>query len=325
MAKISPWEIRFRNAVLPGQVLSNGQIADDGTAIRETLLAVKEDYDSNEIVGIACCMKNSGLGVGVPDTGRCNLIVINNRVHIRTSAACIGQGVGTIVMQILCESTGLIPEQIIVDAPDTLFTPNSGTTTASRQTVFTGEATRVAAQKLKIKLSENTLEMLEGEEFSGEYQGVTDPINSDKLNPVSHIAYSYATQIVILDGKGKLKKVIAAHDIGRAINPTNIEGQIEGGVVMGLGYALTEDYPLKNSVPTAKFGTLGLFRATDVPKIQSTIIEKNTSDLAYGAKGIGEISTIPTPPAVQGAYFKLDGKFRKSLPLQDTFYRKAKE
>ena len=117
---------------------------------------------------------------------------------------------------------------------------------------------------------------------------------------------------------------MAAHDVGKAINPTNVEGQIEGGVVMGLGYALTEDYPLKDSVPTAKFGTLGLFRATEVPEIKAVIIEKNTSDLVYGAKGIGEITTIPTAPAVQAAYYKLDGKFRTKLPLEGTYYRKNK-
>jgi aldehyde oxidoreductase len=321
---ISPWEIRYRNAVEPGEVLPNGQFADDGTAIKETLLAVKEEYDKNKNVGIACAMKNSGLGVGVPDVGRCRLVILGEKVHVRTSAACIGQGLGTIATQMVCEATGLSPDNIIMDFPDTLLTPNSGTTTASRQTVFTGEAVRVAALKLKEQLDSNTLKNLEGLEFYGEYQAVTDPINSDKSNPVSHVAYGYATQVVVLDDDGKLKKVIAAHDVGKAINPTNVEGQIDGGVVMGLGYALTEDYPLKDSIPTAKFGTLGLFRATEVPEIKAVIIEKNTSNLAYGAKGIGEITTIPTAPAVQGAFYKFDGKFRTKLPLEDTSYNKKK-
>jgi aldehyde oxidoreductase len=325
-ACISPWEIRYRNAVVPGQVLPNGQIADEGTAIRETLLAVKEEYEKAPIAGIACAMKNSGVGVGIPDVGRCKLAILDGTVHIRTSAACIGQGLGTIATQILCETLGLLPEQVIVDAPDTLTTPNSGTTTASRQTVFTGEAIRVASTKLKLDLNmkNNSLKSLEGMEYYGEYSGITDPMGSDKPNPVSHVAYGYATQVVILDENGKLVKVVAAHDVGKAINPTNVEGQIEGGVVMGLGYALTEDYPLKDSVPTAKFGTLGLFRATEVPEIKAVIIEKNTSELVYGAKGIGEITTIPTAPAVQAAYYKLDGKFRTKLPLEGTYYRKSK-
>lgn len=322
MTGLSPWQIRFQNAVEPGDVLPNGQIADEGTAIKETLLAVKDEYENSKIAGIACAMKNSGVGVGIPDTGRCRLVIKDGQVHIRTSAACIGQGIGTVATQIVCETTDLLPETVVVDPPDTLLTPDSGTTTASRQTVFTGEAARIAALKLKKELKNKTLKELEGQEFYGEYMGITDPINSNKKNPVSHVAYGYATQVVVIDENGKLKKVIAAHDVGKAINPTNIEGQIEGGVVMSLGYALTEDYPLVNSVPTAKFGTLGLLRATNVPEIKSIIIEKNKSDLAYGAKGIGEIAAIPAAPAVQGAYYKLDGVFRKKLPLEGTFYKK---
>lgn len=132
----------------------------------------------------------------------------------------------------------------------------------------------MAALKLKEKLLTASLEECEGEEFYGEYQGITDPINSDKKNPVSHVAYGYATQVVILGDDGKVERVIAAHDVGKAINLTNVEGQIEGGIIMGLGYAFTEDYPLNKSIPTAKFGTLGLFRATDIPEIETTIIEK---------------------------------------------------
>ncbi len=319
---ISAWEIRYRNAILPGQVLPNGQIADNGTAIKETLVALKEEYEKHKYSGIACAMKNSGLGVGVPDFGRCKLVIKDGLVHIRTSAACMGQGVATITSQIVCETTGLLPDDIIVDAPDSFLTPDSGTSTASRQTLFTGEATKLAALKLKERLLKNSLVELESIEFYGEYQGITDPINSSKDHPISHVAYGYATQLVILDNDGKLEKVIAAHDVGNAINPTNVEGQIEGGVVMGLGYALTEDYPLINSVPKAKFGTLGLFKSKDIPEIKTIIIEKNTSDLAYGAKGIGEITSIPTAPAVQGAYYKFDGKFRLKLPLEGTFYRK---
>jgi len=322
MVGISPWEIRYKNAIEPGQVLPNGQIADEGTALKETLEAVKQAYESSPYAGIACALKNSGVGVGVPDVGRSRLTIIAGKVHVRCGAACIGQGIGTVNAQIVCETTGITYDKIVVEDPDTHVTPNSGTTTASRQTVFAGEATKQAAIKLKKDLENKTLEELEGNDYYGEYKGVTDPIGSDKENPVSHVAYGYATQVAIIDEKGILKKVVAAHDVGRAVNPKNVEGQIEGGVVMGLGYALTEDYPLKDSIPTAKYGTLGLFRANQVPDIESIIIEKNTDEVAYGAKGIGEIVVIPTAPAVQGAYYKLDGKFRTKLPLSETPYRK---
>lgn len=326
---ISPWKIRYINAIEPGQVLPNGQIADDGTAFKETLMAVKEEYykyvnSTNEYVGIASAMKNSGVGVGVPDIGRCRLTILDGKVHIRSSAACIGQGIGTVETQILCKATGISPELVVVDQPDTDITPDSGTTTASRQTVFTGEAVHIVSKKLKSALKVKNLEDLEGRDFYGEYSFKTDPIGSTKPNPVSHIAYGFATQLVVLDEKGLLKKVIASHDIGRAINPTTVEGQIEGGVVMGLGYALTEDYPLNKCIPAAKFGTLGLFRSVNVPEIQSVIIGKNTSDLAYGAKGVGEIVCVPTAPAVQQAYYEFDGIFRTKLPLDNTAYRKSK-
>lgn len=318
---ISPWEIRYLNALEPGVVNSTGQICDEGTAIKETLLAVREVYESQPYAGIACVMKNTGIGVGLPDTGRVKLKILNGKAVVLTSAACIGQGFATIATQIVNEATGLPLESIEVGAPDTFLTPNSGTTTASRQTLFSGEAVRQAALKLQQALYKSTLDDLEGHEFYGEYFGKTDPINSDKPNPISHVAYSYATHVVLLNEKGFVEKVVAAHDVGRAINPKAVEGQIEGGIAMGLGYALREDFPLQKGVPTAKFGTLGLFRSTDMPEIESIIIEKNSSPLAYGAKGVGEISTIPVAPAVASAYYKYDGKLRRSLPLRDTPYK----
>ncbi|KIL08851.1 aldehyde oxidoreductase [Clostridium botulinum] len=325
MVGIDPFEIRMLNAIRPGEVLANGQIADEGTALVETLEAVKDIYYSNKYAGIACTFKNAGVGVGIPDTGRCKVKVIDGKVHIRTSAACIGQGVGTVVVQVVGEVLGIPASQIVYETPDTRITPNSGTTTASRQTVFTGEATRIASLKLKEALNGKSLQELEGIEFLGEYIGITDKMGSPKENPVSHVAYGFATQVVIIDEKGKLVKVVAAHDVGKAINPKNVEGQIEGGVVMGLGYGLTEDYIIENSVPKVKFGTLGLLRATQVPEIIPIIIEKNTQKLSFGAKGVGEITCIPTAPAVQGAYYKLDGVFRTELPLKNTFYKKAKK
>lgn len=319
---ISPWEIRFRNAIEPGKVLPNGQIADPGTALKETLLAVKDDFEARPDAGIACAMKNSGLGVGMPDIGRVKLHIRQGKVVIATSAACMGQGLATTLGQIVCETIGLGVEVIEIQPPDTLFTPDGGTSTASRQTLFNGEATRQAALALKCDLKDHTMEELEGRVYYGEYRGDTDPMGADKPNPVSHIAYGYATQVAILDERGKVEKMIAAHDVGRAINPTSLEGQIEGGVVMGLGYALTEDFPLRDGRPTARFGTLGLWRTTDIPEIVCHIIEKNPPQLAFGAKGIGEISAIPAAPAVAGAYFRRDGKIRTSLPLANTSYSK---
>jgi len=317
---LSPWEFRFRNAVEAGDVLPNGQIADPDTALKETLLAVKDVFESRPDAGIACCMKNAGIGVGLSDVGRVKLKVEGGKVGIYTSAACIGQGLAAVLTQFVGEVTGLTEDQIDVARPDTATTPNGGTTTASRQTVFNGEAARLAALDLARDLEGTTLAALEGREYYREYAGVTDPFGSDKPNPVSHVAYSYATQVVLLDAAGKVEKVIAAHDVGNAVNPTNVEAQIEGGVTMGLGYGLTEDYPLKDGEPTAKYGTLGLFRATQVPEIVSILVKSRPSQVAFGAKGVGEIVTIPTAPALAGAYFRRDGIFRTQLPLLGTPY-----
>ena len=317
---ISPWEIRWRNAIRPGQELPNGQIVDAATGLAETLEAVRPYYETARYAGIACAMKNAGVGVGIPDTGRVRLTVEEGKLHIFAGASCIGQGLGTVLTQMVCEQTGLSPKQIVYERSNTYFAPDSGTTSGSRQTLFTGEACRRACQDLRSALAETGLEGLNGREFYGEYLGKTDPLGADVPNPVSHIAYGYATQVCILDEDGRIQEIVAAHDVGKAVNPLSVEGQIEGGVVMSMGFALTERYPLADCKPTAKFGTLGLLRAHQIPKITPIIVEKPGLNVACGAIGIGEITAIPTAPAIADAYFRYDGRFRTSLPLENTPY-----
>ena len=120
---ISPWEIRYRNAIRPGQVLPNGQIASPDTGYAECLEAVKEAFESSPYAGIAGCMKNSGVGVGLPDIGRCRLAVVDGVVHIRTSAACMGQGVATVCTQLVHEVTGVAPQQMSVRTRRSRRTP----------------------------------------------------------------------------------------------------------------------------------------------------------------------------------------------------------
>ncbi|MGB9860109.1 MAG: selenium-dependent xanthine dehydrogenase [Moorellaceae bacterium] len=321
----SPWEIRWINALEPGDTLATGQIVSEDVGIKETLLAVKEAFESSPYAGIACAFKNVGLGVGTRDTGRANLAVKDGKVHIYSGAACLGQGLEAVLIQIVAEATGLPAEKIEVTLADTALTPDAGITTASRQSLFTGEAVRRAAEQLVRALKENTLEELEGRTFAGEFYGATDPINSNKEHPVTHVAYGYATQVVILDEEGRVAKVIAAYDVGRAVNPLNIEGQIEGGIVMGLGFALTEDFPVKEGVPEyQQLGRLGLFRFPQIPRMETILVEKGGTQYAFGAKGIGELATIPTAAAVAGAYFRRDGVFRTSLPLEGTPYSRKK-
>ena len=167
---------------------------------------------------------------------------------------------------------------------------------------------------------------LKGREFYGMYLAATDPLGAPVPNPVSHVAYGYATQMCILDREtGRVKKLIGIHDVGKAVNPLSCEGQIEGGMVMSMGYALTERYPIDdNCRPTGRFGTLGLFKADQIPEIKAVVIDKPGLELANGAIGIGEITSIPTAPAIAEAYYQRDGLRRTQLPLTGTPYERKK-
>ena len=327
---ITPWEIRYRNAIRPGQVLPNGQIVDESTGLVETLEAIKPYYDeamaAGKPVGLGCAMKNAGVGVGIPDTGRVKLIVGDDgKVHIFSGASCIGQGLGTVLVQMMVSNTDLTRDDIVYERSNTWIAPDSGTTSGSRQTLITGEACRRACEKLmEDRRAGLSLQQMKGRVYYGEYLAKTDPLGADVPNPVSHVAYGYATQLCILDKKtGRVEHMIAAHDVGKAVNPLSCEGQIEGGVVMSMGYALREKYPIDdNCKPIEKYGSLGLFRAHELPEITALVIDKPGLKVACGAIGIGEITSIPTAPAIADAYYRLDGERRYSLPLCNTPYER---
>ena len=330
---ITPWEIRWRNAIRPNGVLPNGQIVDDSTGLVETLEAIKPDYDAAMAaglpVGIACAMKNAGIGVGVPDWGRVKLIVEDDKkLHIYTGASCIGQGLGTVLVQMIVTNTDLKREDIVYERSNTWIAPDSGTTSGSRQTLVTGEACLRACKKLMEAKTEGvTLDDLKGREFYGDYLAKTDPLGANVPNPKSHVAYGYATQMCILEPEtGKIKKMVAAHDVGKAVNPLSCEGQIEGGVVMSMGFALRERYPIDaNCKPIDKYGALGLFKAHEIPEVKAIVVDKPGLKIAGGAIGLGEITSIPTAPAIADAYYRLDGVRRCSLPVEGTPYERGRE
>ena len=322
---ISPWEIRYRNAIRPGDELPNGQIVDPSTGLAETLEAVKDVYENSKYAGIACAMKNAGVGVGVIDVGRVKLVVEGGKLHVLAGATCIGQGLATVLVQIVHETTGLPREKIVIEAPNSHRTPDSGTTSGSRQTLLTGEAARRVCELYNEAAKGKTLEEMEGRDFFADYYPPTDLLGSDKPHPISHVAYGYATQVAVLKEDGTLDKIVAAHAVGKAVNPLSVEGQIEGGVIMSTGFALTEEYPVVDCAPTAKYGTLGLFKADKAPKVEAIIVEKPGVEGAYGAIGIGEITSIPTAPAISEAYLRYDGQRRTSLPLENTPYSRKKK
>ncbi|MCR5322598.1 MAG: molybdopterin-dependent oxidoreductase [Lachnospiraceae bacterium] len=352
---ISPWEIRMRNAIRPGGTLPNGQIVDDSTGLVETLEAIKPYYDeavaAGKPVGLACAMKNAGVGVGIADWGRAKLIVEDDaKVHIYSGASCIGQGLGTVLVQMVVTYSGISPDDIVYERNNTWIAPDSGDTSGSRQTLITGEAVRRATEKFvealncinsnpndavtgisenehkKAEILHKKLQLLKGSEFYGEFLAKTDPLGANVPNPVSHIAYGYATQMCILDPEtGKIEKLVAAHDVGKAVNPLSLEGQIEGGVVMSMGYALTEQYPIdENCKPIDKYGTLGLIRAHEAPDVKAIVVDKPGFDMAGGAIGIGEITSIPTAPAITEAYYQWNGERIYELPIKDNPYERKR-
>jgi selenium-dependent xanthine dehydrogenase len=315
---IDGWEIRWRNALEEGDTFGTGQVLGPGVGLRKTLLAVRDAYRSARYTGIACVVKNVGLGNGVVEYGRAILRPdADGTVTLMHSWTEMGQGVHTVFRQIVCEELGLSPERVTV-VVDTMRELDTGQTTASRATTLGGRAVLEATAKLKAALRGRPLAELAGREFLGEF--VVDwTTPNDALNPVTHLAYGWGTEVVILDDQGRVAKVIAAHDVGRVMNPTLLEGQIEGGVHMGLGYALTEELELDAGVPvSAKLKSLGIVSAAAMPEVEAIFVEEAQSEGPYGAKGVGEAAAVPTAAAVAAALYAYDGVRRTHLPMRDS-------
>jgi xanthine dehydrogenase molybdenum-binding subunit len=182
-------------------------------------------------------------------------------------------------------------------------------------------AAKAAAQKLAADLETQPLEQLVGREYEGEYvlSFTTRPGTPEWVtNKNTHLTFSYSTQVVILDEQGLITRVVAAHDVGRAINPRLCAEQMEGGVHMGLGYALSEKFPSTRGVPDSlALRSLGIVAAKHTPKIDVILIEVPDEVGGYGAKGVGEIGCVATAGAVASALHSFDGIRRLTLPMDD--------
>jgi len=319
MAGLDGYDIRELNVLDPGDRFATGQLMNESCGIRRTLEAVREHYKSATRAGIACGIKNTGIGNGLEDTGRV-LIEIDDDglVDILTGFTEMGQGLHTILRQVVHEETGLDLEIMRVR---TVSDPRveCGMTTASRATALCTAAGRRAAVKLAAALDGTTIDQLAGQSFHGEYiVDFTTPPGADVDEPVTHMAFGYATQVVIMGEDGLIEKVVAAHDVGRAINPQLCAGQVEGGVHMGLGYALSEDFPCTDGVPDSLLmRDLGILKAADTPPIEVILVEVPDGVGGYGSKGVGEIGLVPTAGAVAEALYKHDGIRRTTLPMSD--------
>jgi xanthine dehydrogenase molybdenum-binding subunit len=314
---VDEWEIRWRNALDVGDRFGTGQLLGPGVGLKETLLAVRDAYREELYAGIACCVKNTGIGNGVPEHGRVILRPeVDGTVTLLHSWTEMGQGVHTVLRQIACEELDVEPERVRV-LVDTERDLDTGLTTASRATVLGGNAVVDAARKLRRALDGKPLEALAGQEFRGEFTvDWTTPNDADE--PVTHLAYAWGTQVAVLDEDGRLVKVVAAHDVGRAINPMLVEGQIEGGVHMGVSQALSEAYVVEDGVPvTETLKSLRILPPTGMPEVECILVEVPQPEGPYGAKGVGEAALVPTAAAVAGALYAFDGVRRTELPMSD--------
>jgi selenium-dependent xanthine dehydrogenase len=321
---IDAYDMRDRNILEPGEAFATGQLLTKPFGLRRTLEAVKDQFKAARYAGIACGIKNVGIGNGMPDIGRAALTVQDDgRVHIRTGFTEMGQGLFTVCIQFAVEATGLPPDLFDVST-DTSLMLNCGQTTASRGTVLAGNSIAEAGAALKADLdSGKTLAELAGRVFHGEWIcDYTSKLGSNidqPGGPKTHLTYGFATQVAILDDAGRLVKMIAAHDVGRVINPVHLDGQMFGSLHMGIGYALTEDFATEGGqILAKKMNDCGVLRSHQMPEMELIFIEEEDPECPFGARGVGEIGLVPTAPAIAGALYQFDGQLRRELPMKDS-------
>lgn len=326
---ISGLEIRRRNVVTPGDVWGPGQIMDDGCrGAAACLEAVAAPYEAaraeGKAVGLGLGLKNSGLGNGFVEIAKA---VVHYRdepgttiddcpVEVRHCWTEMGQGVHTVALQVAVEELGIAPERIEVIV-DTTRELGAGQTTGSRGTLMAAGSVKAACEAA-LAAGDGDGPVV-GVDYEGEYRvDWTNKLEDDVEHPIIHSTFGYAAQLVIADAQtGAVEKVVAAHDVGKAVNPQLCEGQVEGAVHMGLGYALSEDFPTDDEgrLLNTTLRSLGIIRPKDMPEVETILIEAPQPNSPYGIKGVGEIGLVPTAGAVAAALHEVDGTWRTQLPL----------
>lgn len=315
---ISGWEMRNRNVVEPGLIWGPGQIMDDGCLGASACLdAVKPAFDAavaaGKPVGVGLGLKNSGLGNGFKEIAKAVVrFREDGQVEVRHCWTEMGQGVHTVALQVAVEELGIDPDRIEV-LVDTTRELGAGQTTGSRGTLMGAGSVQEACRNALAGGCEV------GVDYEGEYRvDWTNSLSDGVENPVIHSTFGYAAQLVVLDPEsGLVENVVAAHDVGRAVNPTLCEGQIEGAVHMGLGYALSEGFPCDEvGMPNnMTLRSLGIIRPKDMPPVDVILVESAEPNSPYGIKGVGEIGLVPTAGAVATAMRNFDGEWRNELPM----------
>lgn len=313
------WKFRWENALTDGLPTATGDHVR-GAGVRKCLEAVESRFRAARYAGLACGIKNSGIGNGMTDFSDV-IIEIGEagKVILHQGWTEMGQGIQTLARQMLLQETGIDPADVEV-VTDTASGIRTGMTTSSRATVLLGNAIREACKPLIADMAANEISALKGKAYKGRWQ-CDWTVKPDEQHPdgPTHYGYGYAAQVAILDQQGTLQKIVAAHDAGRIINPVLFEGQIEGAVHMGVGYAVSEDLPMAGGrLVSDRLRDCGVLRAHETPEIEVIGVEVADPVGPYGAKGVGEIGLVPTAAAIANAFWQYDGQQRFILPLKPT-------
>jgi CO/xanthine dehydrogenase Mo-binding subunit len=350
---MDPVELRMKNLFDEGSIAVTGNRMPPGVGIKETLrqaaLAagwrqenghwVKPDLGRPEAphkrrgIGAACAYKNVGYSFGFDDKTTAHIELTLERsgaighVLVRVGASDVGEGVHTALAQIAAEALGVPLEKVEIALLDTADVPDAGSSSASRHVYISGNAVLHACQEAKARWNETLRAETEETHVRAEYTfrgrnarptTAYDP-ETGQCDP--HISYGYATQIALVEvdaetGEVDVLKLWAAHDVGQAINPGMVEGQIGGGVHMGLGYALMEEFIQQDGlVRTRSFAEYQIPTALDMPtEVIPIIVEVPDPTGPYGAKGLGEMTTLPTAPAIINAIYDAVGVRVERLP-----------
>ncbi len=330
---LDPVELRRQNALEVGSTTVTGQVMRESVGLMECIDKVDHDMrgdnfrwawdegDKRLAWGLAVGYKNTGLGGGAPDKATAEVEAWQDPdkgllAEVRISSAEMGQGLPGVLAACAAEELGIPAQNVSVLLGDTDVCPDGGPTTASRQTFVSGNATRLAARDAAGKLADapGTRVVTQHEYWAP----ATQPLGT---GGDMHVGFSFVAQAALCEidrrtGEVQVRRIIAAHDVGRAINPLTLEGQIEGGIVMCIGYALTEHYILEDGKPwtsvMARYKTPSI---THAPPITSHIVEHELSTGPFGAKGMGELPSIVTAPAITNAIYNATGVRVRSLPV----------
>lgn len=355
---MSPLELRRKNILAPGKKTLAGQVLKESCGLPQCLEAVTAEMEKHPFVavegdkrrawGMACAYKNTGFGSGAYDAAGAEVeIFASGRAIVRAGAAEIGQGLPTVLAQIVTEELGVPYEQVDVLLSDTDLTPDGMATTASRQTYVTGNAARYASKEVRSLLSQTAAELLDAPpdtlvfadgfvSSNGHRMPLSEVVKQSRregrqpkvmyqyvaphCEQYHHFAFGFGAQAILVEvdlksGETKVLKVIAACDVGRVMNPLALLGQVEGSISMGLGMALQENFVMKDGyVQTDSLHKCHLPTIEQTPEVVTFFVEEETADGPYGAKGVGELASIPTAPAIINAIYNATGVRCYNLP-----------